>query len=631
MDLQKALEKGVDIAYKSIVEIPLPNGASFGEWLEPGVAVVCDPKHSDRKGIFSIERGMLTPLIYRDVKTTPSGLYCLYNKKGRELMKPDGVMLSDSNFDDAKELGEGFFAKKSGKTWAIFRIEDGEQISGFAYSELSGFSEGTCAVVSKAGSQIIGTDAIPVVPGFYEFTAPFKNGFARVGTKKEINYIDRGGRVIFAGAGRGSRDFVNGYAIIRDRKGSEGAIDEAGNVVITPQYRFMKDAENDRFVVSNTGAYQPDGVTFSGRNFGLIAPDGREVLPLKYSRVESNGSGIFKFGNMSAWQKNEGNRVITYGVLVFGEADADGRELLPQKYVSVGASSEGLRPFKSLEGSVMRLGYMREDGSTAIEIASMDYSKVYDFERLILREEITEQLRPFKDGRASVRVRIGHKEVGVFKKTSEQIVEKCAWYEIDKTGAKVSSGSGAAPFSVESPELERGLPFSGTYCAYKSNAFVNKALLDAAIEVNPFGDYTEVSFTFGFAILDKDKNVICGSDDGLPPMPYSYVYMEKAVRERCLRLANVAENVWLELTVKGAEKIVFSEFESPTRFSEGLAPFRKLVGKNKFLWGYMDRRGNVVVEPRYDAATAFTGGYAVVTADSHSSLLRRESVVTGRE
>ena len=621
MDLEKVLEKGVDIAYKPIVEIPLPAGIRFVDWLTDGVAIVCEQKHLDRKGVFSVERGMLTPVSYRAVELSPSDLICLYTKKGRQLMTPDGVMLAGSESDDAKELGEGFFAKKFGKNWAIFRIADGAQVSGFAYSEVSEFSEGTCAVTSKAGSQIIGVDAMPVLQGFYEYAAPFKNGFARIGTKKEISYVDRTGRVIFAGAGRGSRDFVNGYAVIRDRKGNEGAIDMNGNVVIAPQYRF---------IVSNTGVYQPDGVTFNGRGFGLIAADGRQILPLQYARVETSGNGIFKYGDMAVWQKHEGNRVITYAVLVFGEIDSDGNELLPKKFVEVDKASEGLRAFKKLEGTVMTLGYMREDGSTAFELASMDYAGIFDDQRLMLREELSNQLRPFRNGRASVCVRIGHKELGLFKKTTHQIVEKCAWYEVDKTGARLAPENGSAQPDVSNVPLDHGMPFSETYRAYKSNTFVNKGLLDAAVTVRPFSDMTEIDFTFGFAILDKNGAVVCGNDDGLPSQPYMYVYFARGGHEAYLHLEKIADNVWLTITKEG-EKLVFSEFESPTRFSEGLAPFRKLVSKNKFLFGYMDPRGNVVVPPKYNEAKPFSGGYAFVESDSGGLLLRREAVVTERD
>ena len=627
MDLKNALDNGVNITYKPIAEIPLPEGVVFDRWLFPGVAVVSGAglRHSDEHGVFSAEKGMLTPLSYHGVEKSPSGLILLRHKKGSHIMTRDGQMIAGSECDDARELGEGFFAKKTGKTWAVCRLSDGAQITAPVFTSVSDFSEGTCAVTIGKEAQLIGTDGAPAVPGSFEFAAPFKNGFARVGMKKDICYIDRSGRTVFSGAARGSRDFTGGYAVIRDLKGNEGAIDTDGNVVIPPQYRFMRDAEEGFFVVSNSGSYQADGVTFKGRNYGLIAADGREILPLKYGSVKRSG-GIYQFGDMAVWQKNEGSRVTNYGVLVFGEIDCTGRQLLAKKYVSVAEASEGLRAYKTFIDPVLSFGYMTEDGTPAFEIGSIDYSRFHDPERSLLREDISLQLGPFRGGRARVCIAPAVKEVGIFNKTWESTVEQTGWYEIDRTGARLDdTGSDAVNASAI---LQGGrVPFEKTYRDFTGNALVNKAMVDASLEINPFDEMREVSFTFGFAILDQDGKCVCGSDDGLPSQPFAYIYQSKEAHERYYRLTQLTQNVWLAVT-KDGEKIIFSEFESPTRFSCGLAPFRKLGPKNQFLWGYMDHRGRVLVEPRYNTATGFEDGYACVSVGRSFSILRREAVVT---
>lgn len=630
MDLNKALQKGVDISYGPIREIQLPDEVIFSGWLDRGLALVNGRglKYCDKYAVFSAEKGMLTGLDYTKIEKSPSGLIVLHHRKGKSLMSPDGSMIVGPEFDDAKELGEGLVAKKNGKVWAIFRLSDGAQITGFAYSEISEVSDGTLAVTSKNGTQIINTEGMPVLRGFFEYAEPFKNGFARVGTRKEVSYVDREGRTLFSGAGRGSRAFANGYAVILDRKGKEGAIDLSGRVVIQPKYSFLHDAEYDRFVVSNTGAYQADGKTFSGRNYGLITPDGREILPMKYSSVQATENGRFRYGNMAVWQKNEGNRVCTYGVLVFGLIDPDGREILPMKFVSVGQPSEGLCAYKTFENNVLRMGYMTEDGRSVFEIGSLNYDKIFDFDRFVLREELSSQLRPFRDGKASVAVKSTTREIGMFKKSLEPCLEPTGWYEVDRNGARAESAAGV---SISTEALLQGnmLPFARSYQGYKANSFVNKALLDAALEVNPFDDLRELSFAFGFAIVTGDGRTLVGHDDGLPAQPFQYAYLDKTSHERYIRLTKLADNVWLAFT-KDGEKLLFSEFESPTRFSEGLAPFQQLVNK-KFLYGFMDWRGQVVIPPRYTTAKGFTDGYAFVQEEKKSYILHRETIVTERD
>ncbi len=47
-------------------------------------------------------------------------------------------------------------------------------------------------------------------------------------------------------------------------------------------------------------------------------------------------------------------------------------------------------------------------------------------------------------------------------------------------------------------------------------------------------------------------------------------------------------------------------------FSEGLVPFRKQFGR----WGYMDKRGKIIIRARFDWAGNFSGGIAPALLDS---------------
>lgn len=636
MDLQNILEKGVDIISKPIVEYPLPDNTALDRWLLPGVAVIQGTKFKniDKRGVFSVNAGLVADIVYGKPELTPSGLIFLNGKGPVKLLSGNCTLLAGDECDEAKDLGEGFYAKRKKKLWALFRVSDGAQLSDYLFTEVSSFSDGTFAATTKAGTQILDAGCRPVLPQTFEYAWPFKNGFARIRTKKQISYIDRAGNMIFSGAGRSSRDFQNGFAVITDKADRMGAIDETGRVVISPQYKFLKDAENNRFVASNSGNYQVNGNgAFLGRDYGLLDTEGRTVLPLKYGRIELQPNGTYKFGDMVIWQKNEGNRVLQYGVLVFGIADADGNTLLPKKFVSVGSESEGLCAYKSYEGSTLCFGYMTPDGKSAFTLASIDYSSALDrFDRVLLREEIALQLLPFKEGRAKVCIKTGETTVGVFKKTTQISAVKTSWYEIDTAGHPVAGSSAASDSS--DPLLEQlvnnnTLPFADSYRQFKSSPMMNKTLLESVLKLHPFEDMYEADYTFGFAILDKDLNCVCANDDGLPREPFQFIYTPAGRHDTYTSLFRLADNVW-QFASQNNTDVVFSVFESPTRFSCGLAPFRKLTDKNKYLWGYMDHHGNILISPRYTFATGFQNGYAFVQDGEKSFILFRETEIKER-
>lgn len=70
---------------------------------------------------------------------------------------------------------------------------------------------------------------------------------------------------------------------------------------------------------------------------------------------------------------------------------------------------------------------------------------------------------------------------------------------------------------------------------------------------------------------------------------------------------NCGEWGYIDITGKIS---IFSEFEAPSDFSEGLAP-AKLNGK----WGYIDKKGQVVIPYQFDFANEFKDGFAAVKFD----------------
>lgn len=63
---------------------------------------------------------------------------------------------------------------------------------------------------------------------------------------------------------------------------------------------------------------------------------------------------------------------------------------------------------------------------------------------------------------------------------------------------------------------------------------------------------------------------------------------------------------------KGNVEFEFTMAEGVGCFEEGLAPFYVLNDKNEAKWGFVDKKGNVVINPQFEFASSFRNGLAAV-------------------
>lgn len=593
------------IGYEPVQELAFPKDVYFKAFLNAENYVKTKTKgffKGDKEGLFHIRRGQILPPEYDSV--SDFGFGCVEAVKGRQtsLYNADGVPIAGEECSAVMALTDALFAKKVGKAWGIFRLADGSEALPCAYSGLSDVSEDTIVLYGADGARITDLGGSPVVPGVYRAAYPFRNGFARVETDSGVDYITRDGKVIYSDAGKDSRDFCNGYAVIADRKGKLGAIDAEGRVVIPPQYLFLRDFGDGFFMCSNTGMKMADG-QFNGRDYGAVNGSGKVIIPLSKLFIAPRGDGSLTFGRGEVWQVTSGNTRTTYRVGVTGVADLDGNIILPEKYVAIGESRDGLAPFKSYENMTMTLGYMRPDGSTAFVVAREDYTGDMS-DRPRLRAELSTQLGAFADGKARVFVRQSSAMEGMFKKTQrDRVVEAGESYYIDTNGqettppdASKARGGADVAFSAELPFADK-IRAMGDWGQY-------------FIKLRPFSGMIEMTAgEASFAIFDESGRLLLSKWDGTDlrviPEPRHSEY---------LALQHTGGGLWVG--VKKARKgdgvvnvVWVSAFESPTVFGSGLAPFRVANGK-KWLWGYTDIHGNDVVAPKYEKATGFEGDKA---------------------
>ena len=614
----EALATGVQLTYQPVTEKQLPEDTEFSRWLLPGVAEIRGTGFMTKKkvGVFSVEKGLLAEVKYASaVASEATGTIALVGKPF-VLMTSDGKALTGEDCEEAMALGEGLYATRVKKDWTIRRMDTREPVSGRTWRSLLPFDDGCSVAGTEKGYQLIGTDGEPLFPDAWDEAHPFRNGYARVGSRKEIRYIDREGKTLFTAGGRYSRDFCNGYAVFQDKSGKYGVINERGETVIRPHYLYIKDCSNGMFVVSNTGMSTADHTGFNGRDYGLVRADDSQVLPLSYSKVEPRQDGSYLYGHLVTWQVRSGNMITNYGVLVHGILGPDGRIVLPDEYVSIGEESEGLIAFKRYVANKLEFGYMTPEGKRVFTFADVDYSCDNDETRAMVRDDMNTQMRPFSNGKAMVCVRNDLKTgINMFRKSNWYAAVKGDWYLIDRNGKPAEADP--EDRLLKDPLSSTELPF-GDYVRGLNPVFRN-LVREMAIE---FDDYYEVNLAKGaFAILDRDLHCLCSNY--IPGTTLDSVSLTSPAHPRVVTVKQIAPKVWITATEQ-APSVTLSDFESPTLFSSGLAPFNARIDKKKVLWGYMDREGNTVVEPRFTEAGGFENGYAVAKDGKNTVLLSRD-------
>jgi hypothetical protein len=103
--------------------------------------------------------------------------------------------------------------------------------------------------------------------------------------------------------------------------------------------------------------------------------------------------------------------------------------------------------------------------------------------------------------------------------------------------------------------------------------------------------------------------------------PFRNMAAYYSVRRRSEGLAAAASKAdsWSFIDKSGYTVWYFDAYQDAMIFSEGLAPVKR-DGR----WGYIDRSGGFVIEPRYDAAHPVRDGYAIVRAGDKRGFLKND-------
>jgi hypothetical protein len=251
-----------------------------------------------------------------------NGKCALYNKFGKELMKPKKLIFRN------KLLGgifKTFLSNGSDAITGLYGLVDttGTELMPTKYQHLWDFEEGLIGFATTTGKNgFINQKGKIVIQGITDNVYFFSNGLAKV-EAKETYYIDKTGKTILKPSMKDIEeygDFFDGLASFKSKTTQlRGFINKAGKVVLQPifqdfsffnngiaavklndKYGFIDKKGN--FIIANEYNDANDfknglSVVKKGNLYGAINLKGSVIIPLKYKDMYEFKNGLLIFNN----------------------------------------------------------------------------------------------------------------------------------------------------------------------------------------------------------------------------------------------------------------------------------------------------------------------------------------------
>ena len=354
-----------------------------------------------KQGAIDPEGKVVIPLEFKSVEVNDkveapvvlvkkSGKYGLYDRNGKELLKP--VLKKVTG------LNEGYFGGKEKKTWSCYNL-NGEKQPG-EYEEVGLYQEGLAPVKVEDRWGFVDTQGKLVIPAQYKSVRGFSEGLAAAKLNSKWLYIHKDGTPLIGASIKDPRDFHQGVAVVDDNwlmniKGQKyaklrdysfvGDFAENGlaEVGVRRRHRSLLDYVSigwgwDGWGVWGypgwgwTGGYHhrrhhgwgwgggigisPGAVMPGSLYRGYVNKQGQEVIPTTYDTVTP-------FYGSYALIQDEGH---------WGMVNAQGRVVIPPAYDALWPFSQGLAAFSFDK----KWGFINEQNTVVI---SNRYDRVNSF------------------------------------------------------------------------------------------------------------------------------------------------------------------------------------------------------------------------------------------------------------
>lgn len=482
---------------------------------------------------------------------------------------------------------EGFAAVKIDNKWGYVN-ENGEQVIPCIFDDVRPFKDGCAIVTQNSKKGFIDTKGEFLLPCIYDEADYFMDGLANVNNESFINLK---GEIVLTYKNdimtetiETIPDWYHRYAHVRyydgcaqvmNNEGKWGLVDKLGREIVRPRYGVMQEFSEGLAVVKIRIGDILDGKY----KCGYINTKGEEIVPLKYDDASnfSCGLGRVAISGTKFFIDNKGNRQLS----------------LKTKYEQIGKSFEhGLLPVKKND----KWGYVNRHGEEIISpkyeaiqyfsegFAAVKYLGKWGFikkEKLLINASLVGELR----------IKRGDKMAMISDDKSQNYIQKAS--------NNIEESNEIRVVEIISPKYDWVSPFiNGFARVAKDNMMgvinaTGKQIVPIKyydIKDNSDGLFAVKSraYTWGFIDENGNTSIPCG-----------------------LGVAHGVDDTDFFGNIESLEYEYVSEdydYDFIGQFHDG----RALVMKhNKY--GYIDKKGNLVIPIKYNIASKFRNGTALVS------------------
>ncbi|WP_020530614.1 WG repeat-containing protein [Flexithrix dorotheae] len=489
------------------------------------------------------------------------------------------------------EVGSDFkagyaIARKSGKFGCI--DQSGKEVLPFIYDGIDVPSDGICRVKKGRGREgkwgVVNLQNKEIVPFEYALIYPFKNGEARVRKNGKWGLISKTGKLVLSPSIDADflEDFNDGIAAIK----------------------------YDRWV-EQTGV----GPVTRYRRIGYIKRDGQVLIEPEYDKI---------LGFEEAWTNKQGIATLIKGGKI-GYVNYKGEIALPAKYDEVARFDTIWRNNYGISRAKIsnQFGFIDHHGDEIVPV-------VYDFIDTAFVQawkDSTGYALAKKEGKAGY---IDYKGEIVIPFQYDELSEISKEVVIARKGEKwgVLNLDKEKVMDFEYDGI-RYLPQSKNQILeiYKKDSIIHEISADGEIQATHTefnaeknqvaGNFTKSSKlvyksefdTEGFAIVEKGGKLAMA--DGKGNLITKYKFKEIKPFSDGLALVRLddkdrSKQLYGYINKKG-EEVIAPKFKLAKDFGDG-----KAAVLQRSTWGYIDKSGKMIIPQQYKSAGAFSGGYAIV-------------------
>lgn len=566
---------------------------------EPGIFIV--KNKADKAGLFDARiKSFIVPDEYDEINTFNNGV----------------AVISKENEESAMEYGA---VDKTGKF-----------IVPVKYDYLGPYLDGLMLFEQNKKTGYIDKDDKIIIPAMYTSRASFTNGLAPVTLDKEgkYGYINKQNEMIVPIQFVDASAFYKGYAQVTRKEDSYRNADNAEMALMDSKGKMITDfSYNSISMRTGCGLF----IAKQGKKYGALDSTGKLVVPAIYDNVSEHGNNfVVVTSNKKSGLANQGGQVVLQPeydyISVINAADkfyvrkngvytvydtklkvvisADSAEYLTMGEKRIVKMKKDKALVYDVNGKLLKTFNQPNLRAGASNVFSSEDSLKLSYDATIMVNNLS----------AHSSKAIPYTNAGDFNEDGIFLAEKNGKYDfIDFTGKKLNTTSyySAVNFSEGICALQE----TSSGRSYIADKNFNKIKELATNFKGPYSEGIALSISpFGLSVvyLDKKGNTFCtieGSNGGA------------CTNGRIIVVDNFSN---YSLYDKTGMRIGTDSWKGMRDFTEGVCA----VSKND-KWGFIDTLGKFVIDAKYDEASSFYNGVAIVKSGTSYMLINKKGEQVG--